>query len=135
MNLTNETGSRAHLFRGAADDNQIFATLVVRAGFTDQPDGRRELVNPSERIRLQDEEVEGQVLDGHALPTKAGVDLCLLGDAFPRRPPATPVWRGSALARRGYLDKEMATMPYAGRWRWSWPARRVLGLSTSRACS
>jgi hypothetical protein len=89
MDLNNQTQFAAHLFRGCVDEKQIFATLVVRIGYVVRADGTCESVTPPEVVRLQDEEKDGEIFESDAAPVKAGVDVCVIGRAYPRHAPAT----------------------------------------------
>lgn len=89
MELSNQTQFAAHLFRGCVDEKQIFATLVVRVGYSVQADGKCEPVTPPEVVRLQDDEKEGEILESDAAPQKAGGDVCVIGRAYPQGAPAT----------------------------------------------
>ena len=89
MELSNQTQFAAHLFRGCVDEKQIFATLVVRLGYSVQADGRCEPLTSPEVVRVQDEEKDGEIFESDAAPQKDGVDVCVMGRAYPRRAPAT----------------------------------------------
>lgn len=89
MKLINQTPHQAQIFRGAVDEHQMFGTLVARIGFVVGSGGACEPTAPAEPVRPQDEERDGAILEGDAVPVKEGVDICLVGRAYPARAPAT----------------------------------------------
>ncbi len=89
MDLINKTRHAAHCFRGVLDEDLIFATLVVRAGYQVEGGVAKPRPPDLEPVREDDEEICHSLAEGDGAPAKVGIDVSVFGSAYATGGPVT----------------------------------------------
>lgn len=82
MELLNESGWNAHMFRGVVDDDLMIGTVVLRSGFVVGGNGALKALAHAPQIRLEDEDTEHGFFEHDGVPKKDGVDVMVFGAAY-----------------------------------------------------